>query len=154
MIRSAVARWTGSPAIGEGLVSTSSGVMSKALYSFTSSVDNEPCTTPSEMLAASIAACMSLILVQEMAKLHLRHEHVETKAVLTVEENKGRWTIMKVDLQVTAALLEIDEEKFHRACRTAKLVCPISRALKVPVNVATTIEPVSRQREKTTFAAV
>jgi len=127
--------------------------MSKALYSFGSSLDNEPCTTPSEMLAASIAACMSLILVQEMAKLQLKHEHVETKAVLTVEEDKGRWTIMKVDLHVTAALLEIDEEKFHRACRTAKLVCPISRALKVPISVATTIEPVSRRAEKVPVGA-
>jgi lipoyl-dependent peroxiredoxin len=152
MIRSAVATWTGSPAIGEGLVSTSSGVMSKALYSFGSSTGNEPCTTPSEMLAASVAACMSLILVQEMAKLHLRHERVKTEAVLTVEENKGRWTITKVDLHVTAALHEIDEEKFHRASRTAKLVCPIARALKVPVNVTTKIEPVLHKQETMTVA--
>jgi len=58
MIRSAVATWKGSPAVGEGSVSTTSGVLSKALYSFGSSTGNEPCTSPSEMLAAALASCM------------------------------------------------------------------------------------------------
>lgn len=146
MIRSAVATWTGSPAVGQGLVSTSSGVISKALYSFNSSTDDEPCTTPSEMMAASIAACMSLILVQEMSKLQLHHESVKTEAVITVEENKGRWTIMKVDLNITAALREIDEEKFRRAIRTAKSVCPINRALTVPINISSRIEAATARR--------
>jgi len=142
MIRSAVAVWKGSPAIGEGLVTTTSGVMSNALYSFGSSTGNEPCTSPTEMLAASVAACMSLMLVQEMAKTGLKHESVRTEALLTVEEKKGRWEITHINLHVTASLPQIDEEKFHRASRSARSKCPISRALNVPITVTTKVEEV------------
>jgi osmotically inducible protein OsmC len=141
MIRSAVALWKGSPAAGEGSVSTTSGIMSKALYSFGSSTGNEPCTSPSEMLAASVASCMSLMLAQELAKVGVRNDVVKTEAELTLEEHKGRWQITGIELQVTAALPEIDAEKFHRATKAAKTRCPISHALNVPVKLTSTIEP-------------
>ncbi len=141
MIRSAVALWKGSPAAGEGSVSTTSGIMSKALYSFGSSTGNEPCTSPSEMLAASVASCMSLMLAQELAKVGVRNDVVKTEAELTLEEHKGRWQITGIELQVTATLPEIDAEKFHRATKAAKARCPISHALNVPVKLTSTIEP-------------
>jgi lipoyl-dependent peroxiredoxin len=141
MIRSAVALWKGSPAAGEGSVSTTSGIMSKALYSFGSSTGNEPCTSPSEMLAASVASCMSLMLAQELAKVGIRNDVVKTEAELTLEEHKGRWQITGIELQVTATLPEIDAEKFHRATKAAKTRCPISHALNVPVKLTSTIEP-------------
>ena len=141
MIRSAVALWKGSPAAGEGSVSTTSGIMSKALYSFGSSTGNEPCTSPSEMLAASVASCMSLMLAQELAKVGIRNDVVKTEAELTLEEHKGRWQITGIELQVTATLPEIDAEKFHRATKAAKTRCPISHALNVPVKLTSSIEP-------------
>ena len=141
MIRSAVAVWKGSPAAGEGSVSTTSGIMSKALYSFGSSTGNEPCTSPSEMLAASVASCMSLMMAQEMAKVGIRNEMVKTEAELTLEEHKGRWDITSITLHVTATLHENDTEKFRRASKAAKSRCPISRALNVPVKLTSTIEP-------------
>ncbi len=141
MIRSAIAEWKGSPAAGEGAVSTTSGIMAKALYSFGSSTGNEPCTSPSEMLAAAVASCMSLMLAQEMAKVGIRNESVKTEAELTLEEHKGRWQISGIELHVTAVLPEMDMEKFHRASKAAKTRCPISHALNVPIKLTTTIEP-------------
>src|SRR5690242_6098884 len=93
MIRSAIAVWRGSPAIGEGAVTTTSGVMSNALYSFGSATGNEPCTSPSEMLAASVASCVSLMVAQELAKAHLKYESVQTEAVLALQEKMGHWEI-------------------------------------------------------------
>jgi osmotically inducible protein OsmC len=141
MIRSAVALWKGSPAAGEGSVSTTSGIMSKALYSFGSSTGNEPCTSPSEMLAAAVASCMSLILAQEMAKVGIRNDLVKTEAELTLEEHKGRWDVTGIELHVTATLHDLDTEKFHRASKAAKSRCPISHALNVPIKLTATIEP-------------
>jgi len=146
MIRSAVAIWKGSPAAGEGSVSTTSGIMSKALYSFGSSTGNEPCTSPSEMLAAAVASCMSLMLAQEMAKVGIRNERVKTEAELTLEEHKGRWEIRHIDLHVTTSVSELDAEKFHRASKSAKARCPISQALKVPIKLTTTLEPAAVER--------
>lgn len=140
MIRSAVATWKGSPLTGEGLVTTTSGILNNALYSFGSSTGNDPCTNPSEMLAAAVAACMSLMLVQELSKVHLKHGDVRTEAVLKVEEKKSRWEITNIELHITAALAEMDEEKFHHASKLAKAKCPISRALRVPVRITTKLE--------------
>jgi lipoyl-dependent peroxiredoxin len=142
MIRSAVAIWKGSPAAGEGSVSTTSGIMSKALYSFGSSTGNEPCTSPSEMLAAAVASCMSLMLAQELAKLGIRSDHVRTESELLLEEHKGRWVVTGIELNVTTDLPQHDAEKFHRACRSAKAKCPISHSLNVPIKLNATLEPV------------
>jgi osmotically inducible protein OsmC len=141
MIRSAVAVWKGSPAAGEGAVSTTSGIMTNSLYSFGSSTGNEPCTSPSEMLAAAVASCMSLMLAQELAKVGIRNESVKTEAELTLDEKKGRWEISEISLHVSASLPESDAEKFHKATRTAKGRCPISRALQVPIKLKTTLDP-------------
>ena len=140
MIRSAVATWKGSPLTGEGLVTTTSGILNNALYSFGSSTGNDPCTSPSEMLAAAVASCMSLMLVQELSKVHLKHGDVRTEAVLKVEEVKHRWEITRIELHITAALAEMNEEKFHQASKIAKGKCPIARALKVPLKVTTKLE--------------
>jgi osmotically inducible protein OsmC len=139
MIRSATATWTGSPITGEGLITTTSGIMNKALYSFGSSTGNDPCTSPSEMLAAAVASCMALMLVNELSKLRVKHGDVKTESTLKVEEKKGHWEITGIELNVITTLPDGDEDKLHRAIRAAKGKCPISRALNVPITVATTL---------------
>jgi lipoyl-dependent peroxiredoxin len=142
MIRSAIATWRGSPAIGEGAVTTTSGVMSNALYSFGSSTGNEPCTSPSEMLAAAVASCVSLMVAQEMAKAHIKYEHVKTEAVLTLQEKTGHWDISGIELNVSSQLPEREAAKFQKAAKAAKGRCPISRALNVPIKLTAKLEPV------------
>ncbi len=111
MIRSAVAVWRGSPLIGEGQVSTSSGVVSNALYAAGSSTGNEPCTSPSEMLAAAVASCMSLMVVQEMRREGMKPELVKTESVLTLEEKKGQWDVTEIDSNITVSLPGASEKK-------------------------------------------
>lgn len=135
MTRTAVATWKGGPGAGEGSVSTSSGVISNALYSFSSGTGNEPCTSPSEMLAAAVASCMSLMVTQEMARAGLREHYVKTESILTLEEQKHRWHIAGIQLNITSDVAEADAEKFEHACKSAKTKCPISHALNVPVKV-------------------
>ena len=132
MIRSAVAVWRGSPLIGEGQVSTSSGVVSNALYAAGSSTGNEPCTSPSEMLAAAVASCMSLMVVQEMRREGMKPELVKTESVLTLEEKKGQWDVTGIESNITVSLPGASEKKIQHAATIAKGKCPISRALKVP----------------------
>jgi osmotically inducible protein OsmC len=114
--------------------------MSNALYSFGSSSGNEPCTSPSEMLAAAVAACASLMVAQEMAKAHLKYEHVKTEAVLTLQEKGGHWDISEIDLNISTHLPERDADKFQRCAKAAKSRCPISRALNVPIKMTAKLE--------------
>ena len=140
MIRSAVALWKGSPTIGEGTVSTYSGVLTKALYSFGSSTGNEPCTSPSEMLAASVASCISLIVAQELAKADIHHEAIKTESSLTLQQKQGHWEILEIDVEVSTSLSSSDEDAFHRAVRNAKQRCAITRSLKVPLKLTSKVE--------------
>ncbi|HUI84607.1 MAG TPA: OsmC family peroxiredoxin [Candidatus Binatia bacterium] len=141
MIRSAIATWSGGPAAGEGYVTTSSGVITNALYSFGSSTGNEPCTSPTEMLAAAVASCMSLMVTREMAKVGLHEKSVTTEAVLTLAEKKEHWEITDLHVTVATSIPESEVEKFEHAARTAKGRCPISHALKVPIRMTTKVEP-------------
>jgi lipoyl-dependent peroxiredoxin len=135
MIRNAVAIWKGGPGAGEGTVSTSSGVIRDALYSFGSGTGNEPCTSPSEMLAAAVASCISLMVVREMAKSGLKDEYVKTEAQLTLEEKENHWEITGIQLNVVASVPEVHAKKFEHIAQAAKAKCPISRALKIPIQM-------------------
>jgi len=141
MIRSAIATWKGSPVIGEGLVTTSSGVIRNALYlPAGASTGGDPCTSPSEMLAAAVASCMSMMLARETSKLGLKPEFVKTESILTLEEQKGRWKITGIELHVTAGLPERERRALEKASKNAKAHCPISSALNVPITVFTELE--------------
>ena len=128
--------------IGEGLVSTSSGVLSNALYAAGSSSGNDPCTSPSEMLVAAVASCISLMVVQEMRREGMKPELVKTQATLTLAEKKENWEITEIDLNVGVALPGANEKKVQHAIKIARGKCPISRALNCPIKVqAKLIEP-------------
>jgi osmotically inducible protein OsmC len=145
MIRSAVAVWKGSPLIGEGQVSTSSGVISNALYAAGSSTGNEPCTSPSEMLAAAVASCMSLMVVQEMRREGMKPQLVKTESTLTLEEKKGQWEITEIDSNITVSLPGVSEKKVQHAATIAKGKCPISRALNVPIKIKAKVQAVEAE---------
>lgn len=136
MVRTAIAIWKGGPGAGEGTVSTSSGVINNALYSFGSGTGNEPCTSPSEMLAAAVASCISLMVAREMALAGLKDEYVKTESHLTLEEKKSHWEITGIELKVVARVPEVHAKKFQRVAEGAKAKCPISRALRVPIKLA------------------
>jgi len=139
MIRIANAVWKGGPGSGEGSVSTSSGVISKALFSFGSGTGNEPCTSPSEMLAAAVASCMALMVAQETARHGFKEAYIRVESALSLEEKKGEWHITGIQLNVTGAP-EMSSRPFKHAVETAATKCPISRALRVPISLTTKTE--------------
>lgn len=134
MIRSATAVWRGGPGAGEGSVTTSSGVIN-ALYSFASGFNEEPCTSPGEMLAAAQASCLSLMFTQELAKAGIRPQCVTTHADLTVKEVDGLWTITDIHLRVSVEAQEVEQERFNKIAESARARCPITRVLKANVTI-------------------
>lgn len=135
MIRSATAIWRGGPGAGDGSVSTSSGVITNAVYSFSSGTGNEPCTSPGEMLAAAEASCMSLMVAQEIARIHFKPEVVTTQATIKLQEIEGLWTITDVHLDVSVQVRDMDPEHFKAAAESAKQRCPITRLLNANITM-------------------
>lgn len=141
MIRTATATWRGSPGAGEGSVSTSSGVITNAIYSFSSGSGNEPCTSPGEMLAAAEASCMSLMVAQELARAGFRPEIIRTKAEIKLQDIEALWTITDLHLEVSVQVKDMDPEHFKVVAETAKQRCPITRSLKANITMDANFVP-------------
>jgi osmotically inducible protein OsmC len=142
MIRSATAVWRGGPGAGEGAVTTSSGVIN-ALYSFASGFNEEPCTSPGEMLAAAQASCVSLMFTQELAKAGVRPQCVTTHADLKVQEVDGLWTITDIHLKVSVEAQQVNPDEFVKIAERARARCPITRVLNANITLDAAFKPVA-----------
>ena len=143
MERSATAVWRGGPGAGEGHVSTSSGVIDNALYAFGSSFGNDPCTSPTEMLAGALASCTSMMVAQELSRIQVRSDGITTTATLKLEQQTDGWRVTRGTVKISVMVGEIDPSELLKAIAEAASKCPISRALNAPISVETKLEPVA-----------
>jgi osmotically inducible protein OsmC len=129
MKRKASARWEGAIQDGRGTISTASGTLSQAQYSFSTRFENGVGTNPEELIAAAHAGCFSMALSGQLGKAELTPESIETTATVTLDKTDAGWTVTEVHLDVTARVPGATEEAFNTAADNAKLGCPISRLL-------------------------
>jgi osmotically inducible protein OsmC len=129
MKRRASARWEGAIQNGRGTISTDSGTLSRAQYSFSTRFENGVGTNPEELIAAAHAGCFSMALSGQLGKAELTPESIETTATVTLDKTDAGWTVTEVHLDVTARVPGATEEAFNTAADNAKLGCPISRLL-------------------------
>lgn len=133
MLREANAIWKDGPYNGEGVLSTSSGILNHARYSFGSLTDLQGHTSPSEMLAAAIASCMSRMVAGEMAKVGIKPAQVETNAVLTFDRVGEAVRIVGVHLRISARTLGSERGRFDEAVESARRECPIANVLNIDI---------------------
>ncbi len=131
MEREAHAVWKGGPYAGQGMVSTPSHVLDNAPYTFGSLAGVGPFTTPSELLAAALASCMSTMVATEMAKVGIQPVTVDTHAVLVSDNPGEKWRIVRGHLTITAHTAVSGTKGFEQAVESARRNCPIASALKI-----------------------
>jgi osmotically inducible protein OsmC len=130
MERSASAVWNGSLKEGKGTISTQSGVLKSAQYSFSTRFENGIGTNPEELIAAAHAGCFTMALSAELGKASLTPDSIETSAVVTMEKTDAGFTVTKIHLTTKAKVPGADKAKFDEIANGAKVGCPISRLLK------------------------
>jgi osmotically inducible protein OsmC len=135
MIRKASAVWNGSLKEGKGTISTDSGVLSKAQYSFSTRFENGIGTNPEELIAAAHAGCFTMALSAQLGNAGITPESLETTAAVTLEKTEAGFTITKIHLDVAAFIAGADEAAFQKAAANAKAGCPISRLLKADITM-------------------
>ncbi|HVG30039.1 MAG TPA: OsmC family protein [Pyrinomonadaceae bacterium] len=135
MKRKASARWEGAIQNGRGTISTASGVLAQAQYSFSTRFENGVGTNPEELIAAAHAGCFSMALSGQLGKAELTPESIETTATVTLDKTDAGWTVTEVHLDVTARVPGATEEAFNTAADNAKLGCPISRVLMTKITM-------------------
>jgi len=135
MKRKASAVWKGGLKDGKGTISTDSGVLSNAQYSFSTRFEEGKGTNPEELIAAAHAGCFSMALSGQLTTAGFTAESINTTATVTLEKTDAGFTITTVDLNVTAKVPGADQKAFDTAANNAKAGCPISRLLKANITM-------------------
>jgi osmotically inducible protein OsmC len=129
MDRSASAVWHGSLKEGKGVISTQSGTLKEAQYSFSTRFAEGVGTNPEELIAAAHAGCFTMALSAQLTEASLVPESIETTAVVTLDMHDGP-TITKIHLTTKAKVPGADKAKFDELANKAKVGCPVSKVLK------------------------
>ena len=136
----ASAVWQGSLKDGSGQVSSESGVLSSAAYTFATRFEGKPGTNPEELIAAAHAGCFSMALSAQLGGAGLTPDHVSTTATVTLEQTDGGFAVTKVHLDVSAKVPGADQAAFDTAAGNAKAGCPISKLLNAEILMNAVLE--------------
>lgn len=103
---------------------------------------NEPDgkTSPEELIAAAHAACFSMALSSELAKMGSPPEELRVSATVTLVPGTG---ITRSAIEVRGRAPGMDDASFREAAEQAGGNCPVSQALSgnVELSVAAQLEP-------------
>jgi osmotically inducible protein OsmC len=139
--RKASALWQGDLKTGKGSVSTESGVLENAAYSFTTRFENGKGTNPEELIAAAHAGCFTMALSAELGKGGFVPASLQTTATITLDKLDSGWTVTESHLEVVGKVPGASADAFRKAAETAETGCPISRLLKAKITMDAKLEP-------------
>jgi osmotically inducible protein OsmC len=135
MKRTASAEWKGGIKDGKGSISTESGVLNNAQYSFSTRFENGRGTNPEELIAAAHAGCFSMALSKQLGDSGMTPESIRTTAAVSLDKVEGGFAITTVHLDVTAKIPGADQAAFQKAAENAKSGCPISKVLNAKITM-------------------
>ena len=135
MIRKGSAEWRGNLKEGKGTVSTESGVLSNAAYSFGTRFENGKGTNPEELIGAAHAGCFSMALSAQLGGAGITPESIRTTASVTLEKVEDGFAVTAVHLDVTARIPGANRALFEKAANEAKAGCPISKLLNAKISM-------------------
>jgi lipoyl-dependent peroxiredoxin len=140
MQRTATAVWTGTLKEGNGKISTPSGVLQDAPYSFLTRFENGKGTNPEELIGAAHAACFAMALSAQLSTMNFTPAGIQTTATVSLEKLDVGWTISKVHLDLHARIPGITQAAFESVAASAKANCPVSRLFKAEISLTAVLE--------------
>ncbi|HEU4596667.1 MAG TPA: OsmC family protein [Pyrinomonadaceae bacterium] len=140
MKRTGSAVWRGGIKDGKGTVSTESGVLADAQYSFSTRFEDGAGTNPEELVAAAHAGCFSMALSKQLEDAGMKADEIKTTANVRLEKTDAGFTITKVHLDVSVRAAGGDPSAFETATNNAKAGCPISRLLNAEITMNARLE--------------
>ena len=139
MIRKAKAVWQGTGRDGTGALTTDSGVLSSSPYGFKTRFENEPGTSPEELIAAAHAGCFTMALAFQLQTAGFKPEELTTEAAVSLDSKDGDFTISKSALTLTAKVPGLDQAKFAELAGVAEKNCPVSKLLNAEITLDATL---------------
>ena len=140
MQRSATAVWNGTLKDGKGSISTPSGTLTDAPYSFLTRFENAKGTNPEELIGAAHAGCFAMALSAQLSTMNFTPERIKVSATVSIEKLEAGWTISKIHLDLAARIPGITQTAFESAAASAKANCPVSRLFKADISLTSVLE--------------
>ena len=140
MQRSATAVWNGTLKEGKGSISTPSGTLTDAPYSFLTRFENAKGTNPEELIGAAHAGCFAMALSAQLSTMNFTPESIKVSATVSLEKLEAGWTISKIHLDLAARIPGITQTAFESAAASAKANCPVSRLFKADISLTSVLE--------------
>ena len=135
MKRSASATWNGGLKDGKGTFSVASGTIKDQKVTFRTRFEDAPGTNPEELIAAAHASCFSMALSAQLGERGIAPEAIETTSTVTFEN----LTLTRSLLRTTVRARGADEAKVQEAAAAAKTGCPISKVLRLEIELDLTV---------------
>jgi osmotically inducible protein OsmC len=136
MKRSANATWNGALKDGSGTFGVGSGAFGEQKYGFRTRFEDAPGTNPEELIAAAHASCFSMALSAQLGERGITPESVSTQCTITFEN----LTLTRSHLATKVVARGADRSKVEDAATAAKAGCPISKVLKLEIDLELAIE--------------
>jgi osmotically inducible protein OsmC len=114
-------------------------VLSDQRYGFHTRFEDEPGTNPEELIAAAHAGCFTMALSFAFAKEGITDARLETKARVRLDQEESGFTVTRSDLELTADVPGIEEDRLRALAEDAKKNCPISKLLKAEMDLKVTV---------------
>ena len=134
-VRKGSAEWNGDLKGGKGTVSSESGALSNIAYNFVSRFEEGNETNPEELLGAAHAACFSMAFANNLSKEGFKVDSIKTVDNVHLEKLEAGFTITKIVINTEGKVEGIDEATFKKIAEDTKAGCPVSRALKVEMDL-------------------
>ena len=139
MIKTAKAVWKGTGKDGTGQLTTESGVLDAAPYSFKTRFEGQKGTNPEELIAAAHAGCFSMALAFQLQGAGFEPTELATNAAVTLEKDGDGFKVSKSALTLKAHVPNIDQSQFDELAKKAKEGCPISKLLTAEITLDATL---------------
>lgn len=133
--RKASAQWMGDLRSGQGTVSTESGTVQGAQYSFKTRFEQGVGTNPEELLAAAHAGCFTMQLSALLAGDGHNPQDLRTEATCEMVKDGPGFKISTMRLTIRGRVGNIDQAEFEKHVREAADLCPLSQIMKGNVEI-------------------
>ena len=133
MKRRSTAIWQGNGMEGKGKLTSVSGVLNNTPYSFAMRFKNEDGlagTNPEELIAAAHSGCYAMALSVGLTNAGFVATELKVEAAVNLENVSGVVAITGINLNLEGKVPGITEEEFLEFANSAKINCPVSKALK------------------------
>lgn len=135
IVKEANVNWQGDGKTGKGSITTGSKVLNEAPFGFNTRFEGVQGTNPEELIGAAHAGCFSMALAFTLEKQGFHPKDIKTEAKVTLDKEGDGFAITGIKLSLRATVPEIDDKKFQELASDAKVNCPVSKALKVPITL-------------------